>query len=491
MDVGETIRLAREEAQLGRSEVSKRAGIPKDTLKKIESGKTGVSLSMLERIASALGRSARELVPVANDAGAPLGPKGTPFHLTPTHIAELSPLPEYALLDHREPGKREAVSLESSPEYWILRGDDAAHHMNLVNALHDYEQAEALMPRRDYTWARLVLERIGQTLINLNAFEQLEHQLQRVESEYLQPFTDHFGVTDERIHMLVEEKRAWKATWGGDSVEAAFHAGETQRLALSYGDEPDSRITALHMEGRALCEPSTTAVLYNRLFPAVTWTTTTRKRLERAEAILRSVQADEQREISRGFNAQWLARTLRAQGKLYEARQFDRYWRQLFARDVVAAEAKLDLAKLILVDGQSDRSEGIGDARDILGSIWEPFKQWRYAPGLAESAITEAYLRLIGHQTSTASKRSQAIDFCVVSLCLHPYKRHAITMIARKLASSFIREMSDVEFRAYFESAPDRIASREPPFDLLDHVYAPTGIDTLGALNDLKQQGAK
>lgn len=484
MDVGTAVRRARANAGLGRGALAKRAHIPEDTLKKIEAGKTGVSLSMLERIACALGVAARQLLPDA-DPGPPSSSAPTPSPPYPAPATPPEPLPP-----PRPTAERRAPDAPSarapSAEHWILLGDEAADRADALAALRAYERAEALMPRRDYTWARLVLERVGQALINLNAFEHLERQIQRVDAEYQRPFVARYGQEDGRVRMLVEEKAAWMTTWRGEVPEAITHGMAAHRLATTFGDEPTVSATGLHMAGRALAEAPTTLILYHRLFPRLAWDAAARSRLERAEANLRAVQGMERRELSRGFNAQWLARSLRAQGNIYEARKFTRYWRELFGANSSAAEAKLDAAKLLLIDDGGDPREGVHDARDILDAIRETFKLWRYVPGLAEAATTDAYLCFVGRQPLTPKERAESADLCLVSLRLHPYPRHPNTLVARRLLSVFVQAMARTEYLAYSEEVTARVASGAAPFDVLRYLFAPETVDIGAILADLR-----
>src|SRR5258707_6956800 len=64
--IGSAIQAARELRGLGRGMLAERAGIAKDTLRSIERGKTGASLTMLEKIAHGLGLDLSELLRETN-----------------------------------------------------------------------------------------------------------------------------------------------------------------------------------------------------------------------------------------------------------------------------------------------------------------------------------------------------------------------------------------------------------------------------------------
>ncbi len=459
MELGERIRSARERKGLGRAETARRAGIPKDTLKKIELGKTGVSLPMLEKIATALSTKPSELLQETNLVDVQETAKAAPSFEARSQESETVP------------ATPERVQQEDVPEYWILQGDRLVQQGHWQQALAAYEQAEHLMPRKDYTWARLSLERLGDMLIYLNAFERLEQTIALVEEAYQQPFRERYGDDDHRIRMLIEEKRAWKETWAGETLQAEHHAKQAYHLAHELGDEPRVEPTGLHFAGRAMCEPITTVMLYHRLFPSLILDTATRNRLQEAVHLLSRSTLVEEREYSKAFNAQWTARTLRTLNLTYDARKQERYWRHLFAGDEAGAEARLDQAKLLLLE-EADAREALIDAEDMLREIVGTFQHWQYAPGLAEVALTQAYINFLGHRDKTVQQRRQNSDLCVVALCVHPYPKYAQYQVALRLLRLFIQAMQAHEYQDYQEHLKTRLVQREGDFKLLRFVFS-------------------
>ncbi len=465
MQLGMAIRKAREKKSIGRGVAAKQAGIPEDTWKKIEIGKTHVSLRMLEKIARSLELRPSDLLKLSEDTNDSEQDTDIRQSLAGLGEKERNQQPKPIEIRHLRAGEA-----EPSPEFHIWQGDLAYAKGLWGKALEAYERAEQLMLRRDQAWARLVLERLGQTLINLNAFSQMDQKITLVEERYQQVFRERFRQDDPVIQMLIEEKRAWKETWMGNAHLAEGHAQEAHRLARLLGDETTVEATGLHFAGRAICETVTTYMLYPQLFPSVKMDTTIYNRLQKAELFLSLSERVEKREESIGFNTQWIARALRAQGKLFDARQKDRLWRQIFGREEASAEAKLDLVKLILLE-DSDLYTARIDAQDILHQITESFKTWQYAPGLAEAAITQAYIKLLEHQYYTPIDRQEGVDLCLVALHLHPFPNHPLHKVAVRLLSVFALSMNQLEYASYEENLQSRLLGRDKSFGLLDFAF--------------------
>ena len=472
MRIGMAIREAREKKGIGRGLAAQQAGIPGDTWKKIEIGKMNVSLPMLEKIAKSLELRPSDILTLAENLNNPEQDTGIDQSLAASDGKERN-----RQLRSRETQHFRGGETEQTPEFYIWQGDLANAKGLWSQALEAYERAEQLLPRKDQAWARLVLERLGQTLINLNAFSQLEQKISLVEEWYQRVFRERFHQDDPVIQMLIEEKRAWKETWTGNAHLAEKYAKEAYRGACLLGNEPIIEATGLHFAGRAICETVTTYMLYPQLFPSLRIDATTSNRLQEAGLFLFSSEGVEKREESLGFNTQWVARVLRTQGKLYDARQKDRLWRQLFGREETSAEPKLDLVKLILLE-DSDLYTARIDAQDILHQVTETFKTWQYAPGLAEAAITQAYIKLLEHQYYTPLDRQEGSDLCLIALHLHPFPNHPHYKIALRLLSVFAFSMKRSEYLNYEESLHARLVERDKAFGLLDFAFASSDSST-------------
>jgi len=188
MRIDIAIREAREKRGIGRGLAAKQAGIPEDTWKKIERGKMNVSLPMLEKIAKSLELRPSDILTLAETSNNP--EQDTGIHRS---FADSKGKERDQQLKLIETGHLRVGEIEQTPEFYIWQGDLASAKGLWSQALKAYERAEQLLPRKDQAWARLVLERLGQTLINLNAFSQLEQKISLVEEWYQ-------GVFRERFH---------------------------------------------------------------------------------------------------------------------------------------------------------------------------------------------------------------------------------------------------------------------------------------------------
>lgn len=476
MNVGSAIRQARERKQLGRGAAARRAGVKLDTWKKIEMGKSGVSLPMLEKIARALEVNLSELLPEQASSE-----KGT------GHLSNVvQPRIDLAADDEGDSTKDQVAS----PEVSICKGDEAAARGAWATALAHYEEAEQRMPRRDYTWARLVLERSAQMLINLDAVDRLDEKLKQVDDVYPPAAPNEPLSSDaQRIRMLLAEKRTWKGIWVGNPQVAESQAREALQLAEILGDEPRVKETGLHFIGRALCEAPTTAMFYHRLFPQLTSQAFRNSRLDEAAVYLGRSRALDTEELNLAFNGQWEARVRRGLGQTVEAVRLDRYWYGLAGGNEGAAEAHLDRAKTLLLEQDHDRNPDVTSAEDIVNETLVPFSRWQYAAGLAEATITKAYIRFLKRQYRTPQARQYFLDLCVVAQCLHPYPLHPIYRIGVALIPYALFSMSGPEYRDYMANVNLRLSAGDGALKLVQFAFQrqPEGFDRiLSTLHQLR-----
>ncbi len=310
-ELGAAIRRARKELGLHRNRVAELAGIPDNTLGKFERGVRTPSVENLLRICEALGRDPADLLRGLTSKSKTV-PHASVTHQEGVEGVETAGSAPPGLKFVQQTRRQSDVGVRGP---WIARGDEYAARGNWQRALHAYIQFERLLPSTDHLWARHVLERRAQMLINLNALAEAQNQITRVEASYQVPYLLQHGTVDERIQMLLNEKKSWKYTWEGNTETAIENCTEAFELALEFEGELSTRETSLHFLGRVRSERITTFMLFKELFPKLSLSEAHVRLIQlatefftRAESIDAQVGAD----LNIGFNRQWRARAFRA-----------------------------------------------------------------------------------------------------------------------------------------------------------------------------------
>lgn len=455
MKLGAAIRAIRERRQLNQSELAERTGLSEIYIRKLEQGdRENPTLETLEHIASALEIRVDELL---REAMEPEDGRRLPVSIE--------------IRDDR----LERQQLEQQPEYWIVLGDATADTRDFRGALDQYRRADQLIHRKDYTWARFSLERLGQTLINLNDFVQLDQVIDLVEADYQEPFRQHYGEDDPLIQMTLEEKRTWRDVWLGDEVTAVSHAGAAYEIAHQRGGEFRVEETVLHFAGRATVERPTTYLLYPELFPDLRLQPTQLARMEDGLQLLQTAGRMDQaakQTYGEAFNAQWEARTRFVLGQTAEGLARQDHWLGLLGNDPGVAEAKLDVPKLVLAQNQAHSVYALNQAEDMVRNAQDVLKGWPYAPGMADAANTLAYIEFLrGKYRLHRADRSRGTDLCLVTMCLHPHELHPIFQVALGLLDRFVQAMSPGEYVDYEQEFGAWIRAREGEFGLLNDAF--------------------
>lgn len=459
MKLGAAIHVIRERRQLNLSQLAKRTGLSEIYIRKLERGdRVNPTLETLEQIAAALTVRVDDLLRAAID----LDNEPENAHQVPVAIE---------IRDDR----LEREELKQRPEYWIVLGDAATDTRDFRGALDQYRRAGQLMEQKDYTWARFTLDRLGQTLINLNDFVQLDRLIDLIGADYQEPLRQRHGHDDLLIHMVLEEKRTWRDIWLGDEVAAIPHAYAAYEIA-QQGKVFRVEETGLHLAGRALVERPTTYLLYPKLFPHLRLEHVRARRDMEHGLRLLEMAGDMDRAAKQtygeAFNAQWQARTLFVLGRTSEGLARQDEWLALLGNDPGIAEAKLDLPKLMLAQEDRHTAHMLAAAEEVTRETLATLKSWPYAPGMADAAITLAYIEVLrGKYSLNRANRSRGADLCLVAMCLHPYPTHPIFQVATRLLERFVWAMSLLEFDEYQHELPAWIDAREGEFQLLNSAF--------------------
>ncbi|MCI0708626.1 MAG: helix-turn-helix domain-containing protein [Chloroflexi bacterium] len=457
---GKIIRERRIDLGLSRKELARRIERDEDYIKKIEGGTRPGGRDTLERIAAALDISIAELF--SDDESDPMK------EITRREFLKLGAVGGLAGLTGTISGETQAVELAlsaNSPEALIVLGDASNFRGHWSEAEQYYRHALELLPK-DYRWARYMVEKVTQMLINREEFKQAVIELTAVENIIEQWSTDE--INRDLVSGLVAAKRGWIETRLGRYEAAEPHLQKSQTVGEKWGEIPLIS-TSHHFLGRGAIE-NQTRLLYPELFgsqkPIIA------PLLLGLEHIREAQKLDKASEPNVAFGKQLEAMGLLILGHEADARKLlHESVHQLQGWTVEQTGSLVLLHRLegLKVGHSWSRKQDLEELADALAELCDTLAN---EPTTASHPypFVEAILSfldtkyLIGDYKKSTAERKRCADLSVMGLLLHSHPEHPFFDISRALLLRFTQEMPDNEFVDYLHYLPNRIMSYSDDF---------------------------